>query len=68
VQVSTDGTTWSAPVAQGAGATPTTLIAFRPVPARFVRITETGAAVSGELWGIQQVRIYQSGRPAGAVR
>ena len=29
-----DGTTWGAPVAQGAGATPTTVIAFAPVQAQ----------------------------------
>ena len=36
VQVSMDGTTWSAPVAEGQGSTPTTVILFRPVSARFV--------------------------------
>ena len=59
VQVSMDGTTWNAPVAQGPGATPTTVIPIAPVQAKFVRVTETGAAQSGELWGIAQVRIYQ---------
>ena len=38
VQVSMDGTTWSAPVAEGQGNAPTTVIVFRPVSARFVRI------------------------------
>ncbi len=57
VQVSMDGQTWPAPVAQGPGATPTTVIALPRSPARFVRITQTGTAVNGELWGIQQVRL-----------
>jgi hypothetical protein len=61
VQVSADGATWSAPVAQGPGATPTTLIAFKPVAAKFVRITQTGAAQNGELWAIQQIRLYSAG-------
>src|SRR5690606_24564446 len=42
VQVSTDGTTWSAPVAQGPGQNPKTTIVFAPVEAKFVRITQTG--------------------------
>ena len=57
VQVSMDGLTWPGPVAQGNGATPSTVIALPRAPARFVRITQTGTAVNGELWGIQQVRL-----------
>jgi hypothetical protein len=64
VQVSADGASWGAPVAQGAGATPSTLIAFRPVTAKFIRITQTGTASGNEVWSIQQVRVYQSGRTA----
>ena len=60
-QVSTDGTTWAAPIAQGVGQTPTTIIAFKAVPAKFIRITETGAAQNGEWWAIQQVRVYRPG-------
>jgi mono/diheme cytochrome c family protein len=59
VQVSTDGTSWSAPVAQGQGGS-STIIAFRPVRAKFVRITQTGVARGSELWGIQQIRLYQA--------
>ena len=58
LQLSMDGTTWGAPVAQGAGETPTTVIPFAPAQARFIRITQTGAAANGEFWGIQQVRLY----------
>ena len=53
-----DGTTWGTPVAQGAGETPTTVIPFAAAQARFIRITQTGAAANGEFWGIQQVRLY----------
>jgi mono/diheme cytochrome c family protein len=58
LQVSMDGTTWGAPVAQGAGDTPTTIIAFPPAQAKFIRITQTGAATNNEFWGIQQLRVY----------
>ncbi len=63
VQVSLDGTTWSAPVAQGAGTVPTTVISLKPVQARFVRVTQTGKAAGGEVWAIQQVRLYEAPKP-----
>jgi len=53
-----DGTTGGAPLAQGAGETPTTVIAFPATRATFIRITQTGAAANSEFWGIQQVRVY----------
>jgi mono/diheme cytochrome c family protein/glucose/arabinose dehydrogenase len=62
VQVSEDGTTWSAPVAQGAGITPSTTISFAPVRARFIRINQTGAAKTNEIWAIQRIRIYRAGQ------
>jgi hypothetical protein len=58
LQVSMDGTAWGKPVAQGAGAAPTTVIAFTPVQAKFVRITQTGAAAGNEQWAIAQVRVF----------
>jgi len=64
VQTSDDGTAWGAPIAQGAGVTPSTTISFSPVRARFIRITQTGTARTNEMWGIQQIRIYRAG--AGA--
>ena len=39
-----DGSTWSAPVAQGRGTGANTVATFKPVQARFVRITQTGRA------------------------
>ena len=41
VQVSADGTSWSAPVAEGPGVPGTTVITFAPVSAKFIRITQT---------------------------
>jgi mono/diheme cytochrome c family protein len=58
VQVSSDGSAWGPPVAEGDGATPTTTIRFEPVRAKFIRITQTGTAENGEAWGIQRVQIY----------
>ena len=62
VQVSVDGSTWSAPVAQGTGPAATTIASFPPVQARFIRVSQTGRAASGELWAVQQVRVYVAGR------
>ena len=62
VQLSVDGTTWGQPVAQGAGQTPTTIVMLRQTPAKAIRITQTGTAANGELWAIQQVRIYEARR------
>jgi hypothetical protein len=61
VQVSTDGTSWSAPLIEGAGAA-TTVMAFKPTPAKFIRITQTGTTTRTEPWGVAQMRIYQAGR------
>jgi hypothetical protein len=62
LQVSSDGSSWSASVAEGAGATPTTIIVFAPVHAKFIRITQTGAAMGKEQWAIAQVRVYEQGK------
>jgi mono/diheme cytochrome c family protein/glucose/arabinose dehydrogenase len=65
VQVSIDGTTWSAPVAEGQGSAPTTVMIFRPVRAKFVRITQTATVENGPTWSIQRLRLYQApGQPA----
>ena len=63
VQVSMDGTTWSEPVAEGPGQN-TTTISIKPVPARFVRITQTGTPAPPAQWAIQRVRIFSIGAPA----
>jgi F5/8 type C domain len=57
VQVSMDGATWSAPVAEGQGESPTTVISMKPMRARFIRITQTGKPQSPVGWAIQRVRI-----------
>jgi mono/diheme cytochrome c family protein len=60
VQVSMDGTTWGAPVAQGTGSGSPTVITFRPVRAKFVRLTQTDAAPGAPAWSVQRVRVYQT--------
>jgi mono/diheme cytochrome c family protein len=59
VQVSTDGSTWSAPVAEGRAAGWRTVIVFKPVEARFVRITQTETAADAPAWSVQRLRLYQ---------
>jgi glucose/arabinose dehydrogenase/mono/diheme cytochrome c family protein len=58
VQMSMDGTTWSAAVAQGPGEFPTTRISMEPAKGKFVRITQTGTPPGKFGWGIQRVTVY----------
>jgi mono/diheme cytochrome c family protein len=60
VQVSMDGTKWSAPVAEGIGNPGQTIISFKPVQARFVRITETAADPATVAWTMLNLRLYSS--------
>ena len=60
VEVSTDGTSWSAPVAEGQGSGRTTAIAFAPVRASVVRITQTATVENGAMWAIERLRLYQA--------
>jgi hypothetical protein len=62
LQVSMDGTTWSEPVAEGAGLSDPLVITFPPVQAKFIRITQTGTPAPGPFqlgWAVQRVRIYR---------
>ena len=56
VDVSTDSTTWT-PVACGAGATVTD-VAFAPVTARYVRVTQKLSAVKDKWWGVHEFNVY----------
>jgi hypothetical protein len=64
VQVSMDGTTWSAPVAEGKGAGRSTVISFAPVQAKFVRITQTASAENAPPWAVMLLRVYEAGATA----
>jgi hypothetical protein len=63
VQVSTDGKTWSDPVAEGAGTPGTATITFAPVSARFVRITQTASVPDAPPWSMRLLRLYQAPSP-----
>jgi putative heme-binding domain-containing protein len=65
VQVSMDGTSWGDPVAEGEGSNPSTRIAPRPVPARWVRVTLTEKARDGASWSIQKMRLFEAAKPPG---
>jgi Tfp pilus assembly protein FimV len=60
VQVSLDGTKWSTPVAQGTGAAGLTVISFKPVQAKFVRMTETVTDPASVAWTMLNLRLYSS--------
>ena len=61
-----DGSTWSTPVAEGQGSGRRMVIPFKPVEAKFVRITQTATGANAPPWAIQRLRLYQ--RPAAEVR
>ena len=61
VEASVNGTTWVT-TAEGRGEGSPTIITFRPVPAKFVRITQTAPAEGPATWSIQQLRIYEAAR------
>jgi len=56
-----DGVKWTLS-AQGQGTGVTTDIAFAPVRAKFVRITQTAAEPDAPLWSIQRLKVYEAGR------
>jgi hypothetical protein len=64
VQVSMDGTTWSAPVAEGKGTGRSTVISFAPVQAKFVRITQTASVENVPPWAVMLLRVYEAGSGA----
>jgi hypothetical protein len=62
VQVSADGSKWTQPVAEGKGAGTHTTISFKPVQARFVRITQTAAEPNASNWTISGLRVFEAGK------
>jgi mono/diheme cytochrome c family protein len=65
VEVSDDGKTWSAPVAEGRGGGRTTTIAFAPVRARFIRLTQTADGDDAPPWTMERLRVYEAPAAAG---
>jgi hypothetical protein len=66
IQTSLNGTTWSAPVASGPINTQN-FIAFNPVRAKFVRITQTATTESNAPFAIINLRLFGPG-PGVAAR
>ena len=60
VGVSTDGKTWSNPIAAGPGGGRTTAIPFAPAKAKFLRITQTQAAEGTVPWTMERLRVYEA--------
>jgi mono/diheme cytochrome c family protein/glucose/arabinose dehydrogenase len=65
LEVSSDGTTWKT-VAEGKGTGTATRIAFAPVRAKFVRITQTAATADAPPWMIQRFSLYDVAGPRSA--
>jgi len=61
VEVSLNGTVWGKPVAEGKGTGSHTTIAFAPVRAKFVRITQTDTAETATGWSMANMRFYEAG-------
>jgi F5/8 type C domain len=62
VQVSEDGRTWGAPIAEGHGTEATTTITFAPVRAKFIRITQTATVPDALPWSMRLLRLYEAAR------
>ena len=56
-----NGTTWTE-VAMGAGRGATTIITFKPTPAKFVRLTQTATPDAAPPWSITQLRLFEAPR------
>ena len=63
VETSLNGTTWTI-AAEGAGTGPSTTITFRPVRAKFVRLTQTATPDGAPPLSIQQLRLFEAPAPA----
>jgi hypothetical protein len=57
VEVSSDGTAWTK-VATGQGDGGTTVIPFKAVDAKFIKITQTATAENAPAWSIRRLRLY----------
>src|SRR3954470_1406589 len=62
VQVSTDGTTWSNPLAQGKGQGTRTTIALPPTRAKFIRITQMETAPDAPSWSVRNLKVFEAAR------
>jgi hypothetical protein len=56
-----NGSTWTT-AAEGQGSGPSTMITFKPVQAKFVRLTQTASLENAPPFSIQQLRLYRVAR------
>jgi mono/diheme cytochrome c family protein len=59
LEISLDGTRWT-PVARGANDNTLTTLSFKPVQAKFVRITQTSTEASTTNWSITNLRLFEA--------
>jgi mono/diheme cytochrome c family protein len=58
LETSMNGTTWTM-AAEGPGSGTPTIITFKPVQAKFVRLTQTASPENAPAFSIQQLRLYR---------
>ncbi len=59
LETSMNGTTWTV-AAEGQGTGSSTIITFKPVQAKFVRLTQTASPENAPPFSIQQLRLYRA--------
>jgi hypothetical protein len=59
LETSMNGTTWTV-AAEGQGTGSSTIITFKPVQAKFVRLTQTASPENAPPFSIQQLRLYRT--------
>jgi hypothetical protein len=52
--------------AEGKGEGAETVITFRPVQAKFVKITQTASVGGAPVWSMQGLKVYEAPAPAAA--
>jgi mono/diheme cytochrome c family protein len=63
VQVSSDGTAWSAPIAEGDGVPGLATITFAPTTTRFLRLTQTAAVADAPPWSMRLLKLFHLPAP-----
>ena len=58
-----NGTTWTQ-VALGQGTSANTTITFKPVQAKFIKLTETATPDNAPPLSITQLRVFEAAKPA----
>jgi mono/diheme cytochrome c family protein len=64
LETSLNGTTWT-PAAIGQGTGASTTITFKPVSAKFIRLTQMAVTQDAPPWSIAQLRVFEAATAAG---